>query len=163
VSPLSGIAPLLQIGFGTAAQDLDVYGSNGTDLGSISASVNTANLFALIDSTQLTVSEVGPATGLIDSQAADLPNMGTVYSVTDFGGGWENVYEAVPNADGSAAGSITDYLVTPLGNLDLSTMLDAIAQLDPGDAPAGVSTGGQRLRPLRPEHLVLIWRRTSGR
>jgi hypothetical protein len=77
--------------------------------------------------------------GAADAYGADLPDVGTVYSVTDFGGGFENVYEATPNADGTAAVSITDYLVTPFGNIDLSTMFDAIAQLDPGDAAAGVS------------------------
>jgi hypothetical protein len=76
---------------------------------------------------------------------AGLPDVGTVYSVTDFGGGFENVYEALPNADGTAASDITDYLVTPFGNVDLSTMFDAIAQLDPGDAAAGVSTAGTDL------------------
>jgi hypothetical protein len=77
--------------------------------------------------------------GAVDAYGADLPDLGTVYSVTDFGGGFENVYEAIPNADGSAASSITDYLVTPFGNFDLSTMFDAIAPLMPGDAAAGVS------------------------
>jgi hypothetical protein len=33
-------------------------------------------------------------------------------------------------------------LVTPFGNVDLSTMFDAVALLDPGDAAAGVITAG---------------------
>src|SRR5690625_5350283 len=41
---------------------------------------------------------------------SDLPTDGTVYSITNIGGGFANVYEAVPNADGTAASRITDTL-----------------------------------------------------
>jgi hypothetical protein len=40
--------------------------------------------------------------------------------------------------DALAQASIHDTLVTPFGNMYLSTMFDAIAWLDPGDAAAGV-------------------------
>lgn len=63
---------------------------------------------------------------------ADLPVAGTVYSVTALGSGYENVYEAVPNADGTAASSITDTFVTPFGNLNVPTSYDAVAGLNPG-------------------------------
>ncbi len=145
IGPTAGTAPLLEIGGGSlsgiplGSQDLDIYDSSGTDLGSIDTTVTTSNLLGFIDTTQLSVSSVDAATDLTNSETAELPAVGTVYSVTDFGGGFENVYEAVPNADGTAASSITDYLVTPFGNIDLSSMFDAIAQLDPGDAAAGVS------------------------
>jgi hypothetical protein len=43
-----------------------------------------------------------------------------------------------PAPDGDAAPTITDVLVTPLGNFDLSTMFNALADLDPGNAAAGV-------------------------
>jgi hypothetical protein len=217
VDPLSGNAPLLEIGGGfpfpgvsAFTQDLDVY-SSGSELGSIEAAVTAANLFGLIDVTELDVSGYNVPTsdlvsaldnsdisfagadfdasdlvnalenvdqaafnlgggdltgqdittysgfilsaagidpedvanvinGAVTAYGADLPDLGTVYSVTDFGGGFENVYVAIPNADGTEAASITDYLVTPFGNVDLSTMFDAVALLDPGDAAAGVST-----------------------
>src|SRR5699024_1318390 len=64
VSPMIGLAPLLQIGGGVvkggglatyqATQDLDVYGDNGTDLGSVHTGLNTQNLLG-IESTQFTV------------------------------------------------------------------------------------------------------------
>jgi hypothetical protein len=75
---------------------------------------------------------------------SDLPDVGTVYSVIDIGGGFENVYEAIPNADGTAAASIQDTFVTPFGNIDLSTMFDAIANLMPGNAvdSVDVTSGG---------------------
>jgi hypothetical protein len=90
------------------------------------------------------------ATILNGLDVSDLPAAGTVYSVTDFGSGFENVYEALPNDDGTAAASIQDTLVTPFGNLDLSTMFDAIKDLMPGDAAAGVndSSGGSLLSGL---------------
>jgi hypothetical protein len=46
---------------------------------------------------------------------------------------------------GDAAGSIQDTLVTPFGNIDLSTMFDAIAAFDPGDAAAGADDSGDAL------------------
>ncbi|AEF37592.1 MULTISPECIES: hypothetical protein [Mycobacteriaceae] len=55
-----------------------------------------------IETTQFTVTSVDAASGLTDAQLADPPTLGTVYSVTDLG--WfTNVYEAIPNADGTSA------------------------------------------------------------
>jgi hypothetical protein len=146
LTPLYGVAPLLEITGGqvvgnpVAVQDgVEVYNS-GTDLGSVDFGENLSSILGFVDTSQFTVSSVDAADGLTDSQAAELPTVGTVYSVTDFGGGFANVYEAIPNSDGTAASSITDTLITPFGNVDLSTMFDAIAPLDPGDAAAGVST-----------------------
>jgi uncharacterized protein YjiS (DUF1127 family) len=76
---------------------------------------------------------------------SELPADESTYSITNLGSGFANVYEATPNADGTAAASISDTLVTPFGNVDLSTPFDAIAHLDPGDAADGVdasSAGG---------------------
>lgn len=59
-----------------------------------------------------------------------------MYDVFNIGDGIENVYTAIPGVDG-AAETITDTLVTPLGNLDLDSLFggfDAAAPLDPGDA-----------------------------
>jgi hypothetical protein len=151
VRALFGIAPLLEIAGGQlptlgapiplASQNgVEVYNS-GTDLGSVNFNESLSNIFG-IDTTQLTVSAVDPADGLTDSQAAELPAEGTVYSITDFGSGFENVYVAVPDSDGTAASSITDTLITPFGDYDLSTMFDAIVDLDPGDAAAGVDASG---------------------
>jgi hypothetical protein len=151
VTQTFGIAPLLEIAgsqlhttqtIAFVHQDgFEIYDSGGTDLGSVDLGENLSNILGLIDTTQFTVSSVDAADGLTDSETAELPAVGTVYSVTDFGSGFTNVYEAIPNADGTAASSITDTLITPFGNVDLSTMFDAIAPLDPGDAAAGVDAG----------------------
>jgi len=61
--------------------------------------------------------------------------MGSVYDVLNLGG-LENVYTAIPGLAG-AADTVTDTLVTPFGNVDLSDLvsgLDAVLQLNPADA-----------------------------
>jgi hypothetical protein len=87
----------------------------------------------------LNMASTGGASG---GDASNLPADGTTYSITElpFGLG-ENVYEATPNSNGDAASSIQDVLVTPLGNINLSTPFDAIANLDPKNAAAGVDAG----------------------
>ncbi|WP_125079677.1 MULTISPECIES: hypothetical protein [unclassified Mycobacterium] len=70
----------------------------------------------------------------------DLPAIGSVYDVLNFGGGFVNVYTAIPGLEG-AEGTVTDILVTPLGNVDLSALFegfDASALMDPGAAFLGL-------------------------
>lgn len=144
--PLFGIAPLLQIsgvnalGAFLPTQDgISVYDDSGAALGTVSFGENMSNILG-IETTQFTVTSVDAASGLTDAELADLPTLGTVYSVTDLWG-FTNVYEAIPNADGTAASSITDTLITPFGTFDLSgmfSMFDAVAPLDAGDAVSGL-------------------------
>ena len=150
VIPLFGIAPILEIGGGDlpsingiappAGYDstdvLQAYNSGGIGLGQVTVGVNASNILG-IDSTQFAVLQDTPA-GATDA----LPAVGTIYSVTDLGAGLENVYEATPNAAGTAASSITDTLVTPLGNIAVPTTYDAIKYLDPTDTFKGVDVGG---------------------
>jgi hypothetical protein len=149
VGSLFGIAPVLEIAGGQlaipgsitpfASAGLEAYDSSGTDLGSLTVGENMSNILGFIDTTQFNVVSEDAASGLTAAQAAELPAVGTVYSVTDFGSGFENIYEAIPNADGTAASSIIDTFATPFGNIPLTTLFDAIAPLDPGDAAAGVT------------------------
>ncbi|WP_046302339.1 hypothetical protein [Mycobacterium sp. UM_Kg27] len=63
-----------------------------------------------------------------------------MYDVLNFGGGFVNVYTAIPGLEG-AEGTVTDILVTPLGNVDLSALFegfDASALMDPGAAFLGL-------------------------
>ncbi|OBK89986.1 hypothetical protein [Mycolicibacter sinensis] len=142
VPGLIGAAPLLNIAVGTiqkndtiplhlATQHFDVYsgsGSNLTDLGTITASEDVTNLFGLTN-TALTVFDTTPVDGV---DASLLPENGTVYDVFNFGGGWQNVYIATPGEDGT----ITDTLVTPFGNIDLSSLFGGIDAANPLDAGA---------------------------
>ncbi len=148
IGPLFGIAPVLEIAGGQlaepgsaisfATQSVEAYDTSGTDLGSVTFGENMSNILGFIDTTQFGVVSEDAAAGLTASQAAELPAVGTIYSVTDFGSGFENIYEAIPNADDTAASSITDIFTTPFGSIDLPSTFDAIAALDPGAAAGGV-------------------------
>lgn len=116
--------------FGSNANDSS---SGGTDLGSVTASENVTSLFGTTD-TGFTISSVDPASG---ETATDLPTVGTVYNVANFGDGISNLYEDVPGSDGSLSDGIAaDVLVTPLGDLNLDSLVSAfdLNSLDPGAA-----------------------------
>lgn len=148
VHPLTGSAPLLTLGGGspggllpTAPQSFDVFGTDGTSLGSIDSSVVVTNL-AGFTNTEFTVTSVTAA----DGSTADLPVAGSVYDVFNLGGGFANIYVATPGEDGT----VTDTFVTPWGSTDLSSMfagINAADPLQPGDAfavlQAGASGGGE--------------------
>jgi hypothetical protein len=82
------------------------------------------------------------ATSLADASGAatDLPTVGSVYDVLNLGG-LENIYTAIPGVDG-AADTITDTLVTPFGNVDLSSL---VAGIDAVVAPDRVAAFGSGL------------------
>ncbi|MGA9490412.1 MAG: hypothetical protein WBV80_09195 [Mycobacterium sp.] len=141
VYSIIGAPPLLEIGGGTpdlggfilsiAPQDFNVYDSTGTEIGSIVGNQDVTELLGLTN-TEFTVATV---TGT----SADLPTMGSVYDVFNLGGGLENVYTAIPGVAG-AADTVTDTLVTPWGDVDLSSLfggIDAASALNPGDAFTG--------------------------
>jgi len=146
-----GAPPLLNIGGGVATfpgtsillqlaqQSFHVYDGTGSDaeqLGSVHTAETVTQLLGLTN-TAFTVDGVTAAAGV---DTADLPALGSVYDVLNFGGGFANVYTAIPGLDG-AEGTVTDILVTPLGNVDLSALFgvfDASALLDPGDAFLGL-------------------------
>ena len=143
VDQLVGAPPLLEIGGGTptssattlalAPQDFNIYdgtGASATEVGSITANEDVTDLLGLTN-TEFTVASVTPAA---DASASDLPTVGSVYDVFNLGDGIENVYTAIPGVDG-AADTVTDTLVTPLGNLNLDSLfggIDAVSALDPG-------------------------------
>ena len=125
-------------------QDFNVYDGTGTEIGSIITNDQATNLLG-ITNTEFTVTSSGApldiptdASSLADASAVDgtLPTAGSVYDVLNLGSGLENIYTAIPGLDG-AADTVTDTLVTPFGNVDLSDLvsgLDAVLQLNPADA-----------------------------
>jgi hypothetical protein len=143
VYQLLGVPPLMEIGGGTpyivpfgqdwalSPQTFEVYsgsGSGATEVGSIQGNEDVLNLLGM-NNTEFTV-------GSVTGTSADLPTDGTVYDAFNFGDGITNVYTAVPGVDG-APDTITDELVTPLGNINLDSLFgsfDAVAPLNPGDA-----------------------------
>jgi hypothetical protein len=142
VVQLTAAPPFLQIGggalslgagFGSVpleAQDFNVYdGTSASDqIGTIDTSEAVTNLFGLTN-TEFTVDSV---TGT----SSDLPTVGSVYDVFNFGNGYENVYTDIAGATASGD-TVTDTFVTPFGNIDLGSLfgsIDAVAGLNPGDA-----------------------------
>jgi hypothetical protein len=139
LSPLFSAPPLFQVGEGDQSFDVTSgSGAGATDLGNVTASENVTNLFGGIHNTEFTITDVTPAG---DATASDLPAVGTVYDVMNFGNGFENIYTDIPGADG-ATNSITDTLTTPFGDFNIPTDFDAAGLLDPGDAFSGVSSLG---------------------
>ena len=142
VAPLSGSAPVLELGGGTAlglplaSQDFEVFNSSGTDLGSIQGNETIASLFGLT-STEFTVGSVDPTGSATD---ANLPTVGSVYDVFNLGNGYENIYTATPGADGT----VTDTLVTPTGDVNLDSLFsfNAADPLNPGDAFTSLDVSG---------------------
>jgi hypothetical protein len=143
VEQLLGAPPLLDLGGGTptifgitlslASQNFNVYDGTATtdQVGSITTNDEVTNLLGSTN-TEFTVTG---ATALGDAPAGDLPTVGSVYDVLNLGG-LENIYTAIPGVDGGAD-TITDTLVTPFGNVDLSSLfagIDAVSALDPGAA-----------------------------
>ncbi|MGB7143715.1 hypothetical protein [Mycobacterium sp.] len=165
VAQLSSAPPVLELGGGTAlgfplaSQDFEVYDpTTSTDLGSISGNETVASLFGLTN-TEFTVAS-DTASGETDSLA--LPTVGSVYDEFNLGNGYENLYTAIPGVNG-APDTVTDTLVTPFGDENLSSLFsgfDAAAPLQPGDAftaldvsgitgaPDAFSIGGFTLDPL---------------
>ena len=146
VDPLSGAAPLLTLGGGTAlgiplaSQDFEVFNpTSGTDLGSIDTNETVASLFGLTNA-EFTVTSDTAAAGGSDSA---LPTVGSVYDEFNLGNGYENLYTDIPGAAG-ANDTVTDTLATPFGNVNLDSLfgsVDAAAPLSPGDAFTGLEAG----------------------
>jgi hypothetical protein len=145
VFQIIGAPPLLEIAGGTAnlgggivfpidTQDFNVYDGT-TEVGSIEGNEGVTDLLGLTN-TEFSVESATAASG---ADPADLPTVGSVYDVFNLGDGIENVYTAIPGVSG-AADTVTDTLVTPLGNLNLDSLfsgIDAVSALDPGDAFTG--------------------------
>ena len=140
VDTLTGAPPLLELGEFTP-QSFEVFDPTaGADLGSVDTSETVTDLLSLVNSA-FTVKDVAAADG---GSASDLPTVGSVYDAFNFGGGFENVYTAIPSTTGGAD-TVTDTLVTPLGNVNLDSLfrgIDAAAPLNPGAAFTGLLQSG---------------------
>jgi hypothetical protein len=140
VDTLSGAPPLLELGEFTP-QSFEVFDpTTGADLGSVATSETVTDLFGSSNAA-FTVEDVAAADG---GTASDLPIVGSVYDAFNFGGGFDNVYTDIPGTAG-ATDTVTDTLVTPLGNVNLDSLfrsIDAAAPLNPGAAFTGLLQSG---------------------
>jgi hypothetical protein len=140
VHTLAGAPPLLELGEFTP-QSFEVFNhTTGADLGSVDTRETVTVLSGAINSA-FTVEGVTAADG---GSAADLPTVGSIYDAFKFADGFENVYTDIP---GTAGGddTVTDTLVTPLGNINLDSLfrsIDTAAPLNPGAAFTGLLQSG---------------------
>ena len=108
-------------------------GSNpAVELGALSGGENVTTTLGSITNTGFGVGQLIPTT---TNGILGLPRYGTVFDVTNFGNGVENEYINVP-ATTLTPGSVTDTLVTPYGDYDLSNLFSGsyFVNLDPGAA-----------------------------
>lgn len=110
-------------------QDFLVTDANHAPAGSFTADVTTIP--------QMWFSNNAESLLVTDSQIASIPN-GSVFDIQSYGFGFENIYAdlATGSLTDGTPNTITDTLVTPLGNLDLSWLyqsLDAANGLNPSD------------------------------
>ncbi len=96
----------------------DVVGTFNADTSDVTTAFGITNEELLVDSADL--SGVHPA-------------VGSVFDITNFGGGFENVYTDLVGAGPSGANLITDVLETPLGfDVTIPTTFDAAADVVAG-------------------------------
>jgi hypothetical protein len=115
VTPLAGFPPLFAaggadfVGISVDTQSFNVYDAAGTDVGSIDADEFVVNFLGLTSTEEAVTSQL-PALGFTD---ADLPAVGTVFSVTNVApwntGAQDEIYLATPTT------SATDTTVTTSG------------------------------------------------
>jgi hypothetical protein len=143
----TGTPTYFETGDPSTGQSFDVFspasGSTAaTELGTVDTTESVTN-YGSLTNTGFTITSDTPVAG---GSSADLPAVGSMYDVTNFGSGYENVYTDIPGASG-AAPTVTDELVTPYGNDDLSSLVTAfdLSSLNPGaafgiaDAAAGTA------------------------
>jgi hypothetical protein len=163
VDQLTNTPPLLSIGGGDylplSPQSFDVYDpTTGTELGNITGNETVTNLLGFSNAEFVVAAPTDGSTTL----AAGLPQAGSLYDVFNFGNGYANVYIATPSIDGNP-GTVTDYLATPQGNINLDSLFGGINAADPlnpadsftglgvsgiSGAPEAFSIGGFTLDPL---------------
>jgi hypothetical protein len=146
VSQLFSFPPFVEVGGGSvsllgvpislATQAFDVYVGN-TLIGIIDTNEDVVNLLGMTN-TEFSVDKVAAAPGQF---AVGLPQVGSVYDVFNLGHGFENIYLDLPCMT-SSAGCVSDYLVTPWGDVNLTSLVagfDVITPLNPGEAFTGLT------------------------
>jgi hypothetical protein len=122
---------------GDGSQNFEVFstasGSTTPTLDGVAVTSENVTSIGNITNTGFTITSEGIANG--QGSFADMPALNSVYDVTNFGSGFENVYADVPGAAG-AAGTVTDSFITPFGDYNLSDLVSAfdLSALDPGSA-----------------------------
>jgi hypothetical protein len=121
---INGLPPADVAIQGTQAFDID--NSAGTEVGSFDADVTTTATTAYAETTE-TILVTSDTSGTVGTAAGDVPAVGSVIDVADYGYGFETVYSDLISSTG--ANVITDMAVTPFGDFALPTTFDATSGL----------------------------------
>jgi hypothetical protein len=96
----------------STAGNPDVVGTFNADTNQLTTAMGFSNEELLVDSAGLSGTH---------------PEVGSVFDVANFGGGFENIYSDLVGAGTGGANLITDVFDTPFGDFTIPTMFDAAA------------------------------------
>jgi hypothetical protein len=145
VLTISGLPPLYQQVEGY--QTFDYVTPNGDEVGSFNADVSTLTTPGFENTEYLVTGDAPDETKVADlvsvgNPTDSFPTEGSVYDVANFGNGFENVYsdvveeparmanvtaDSLSGVSPAETGTITDTLVTPFGNIDLTSLVDGFS------------------------------------
>jgi hypothetical protein len=120
ISGVNGVPPLDASVQGY--QEFELDSASGNAIGTFDADVTTANGFFGNSSEALLVTADSGTAGTV---AGDLPPVGSVFDVDDYGGGFETIYSDLVSTTG--ANVVSETFVTPLGDFAIPPAFDLAA------------------------------------
>jgi hypothetical protein len=120
ISGVNGVPPLDASVQGY--QEFELDSASGNAIGTFDADVTTANGFFGNSSEALLVTADSGTAGTV---AGDLPPVGSVFDVDDYGGGFETIYSDLVSTTG--ANVVSETFVTPFGDFAIPPAFDLAA------------------------------------
>jgi hypothetical protein len=120
ISGINGVPPLDSTIQGY--QEFDLDNASGNTIGTFDADVTTANGFFGNSSEALLVTADSGTTG---TAAGDLPPLGSVFDVNDYGHGFETIYSDLVSTTG--ANVLSETFLTPFGDFAIHPTFDLAA------------------------------------
>jgi hypothetical protein len=108
-------------------QLFDVVNSAGTVVGTFDADVTTTSSDVYSETTE-TLLVTSDTSGTSGTAAGDVPPVGSVFDVANYGSGFETVYSDLASTT-PGADVISDTVVTPFGDFSMPDTLDLAAGL----------------------------------
>jgi hypothetical protein len=120
-------------------QEFDIVGTTGAYVGTFNADeATTTDEFGTVTQAVLVTKDVSGTPG---AAAGDIPTVGSVFNTVTLGD-VENIYSDIASTTPGGSDTITDTLVTPLGDLNIPTTFDATAEVAAVNAaPIDLSDG----------------------
>ena len=113
---------------GLPSADVAIQGTQEFDIGngSFDADVTTTGT-TVYDETTEAILVTSDTSGTVGTAAGDVPAVGSVIDVANFGSGYETVYSDLISSTGASV--ISETLVTPFGDVAIPTTFDAASAL----------------------------------